>query len=93
MRTILLCTSILTLAACVNPHRDPIHVGADAAQDAQAAEAHVRSHMAINACPPGTRAVSVYIATGSDAFIGIRNGTAESSSAANGIRRQQCVGL
>lgn len=88
----LLITLAMFIAGCGNPARDPVKVGADAPQDAIASATHVRSHMSTNLCPPGTRPRDVDIVTGADAFIGIRNGAAESSSAASGTRRQQCVG-
>lgn len=91
---ILITTSVcIALAACgtSNPYRDPVAAGARAPAEAQAAESHVRNHMAIDACPPGFHAVGVDIKTGSSAYIGIRNGSADSSSAANGQRAQKCV--
>jgi hypothetical protein len=81
---------LLALSACSTTN-SAATAGARAAIDAQASEAHVRSHMAINICPAGYHASNVGIAGGSDAFIGIRNGATDAGSAANGQRRQSCV--
>lgn len=94
MRIILALTAlVVVLAGCASgpSGRDPAQVGLEAPVGAQSSEAHVRSHMSIDACPPGFHAVAVEISTGSDAFVTIQDGRARSSSAANGQRRQRCV--
>jgi hypothetical protein len=82
----------MALSGCAGqPGRDPAQVGLDAPGDAQASQAHIQGHMGINGCPAGFHPVNIQISTGSDAFVTIQNGRAQSSSAATGSRRQKCV--
>lgn len=83
---------LMILGGCASqPGRDPAQVGLDAPGDAQASQAHIVGHMGINGCPAGFHPVDIQISTGSDAFVTIQNGRAQSSSAATGSRRQKCV--